>query len=590
MTKEWYVNEEKAWFKTWWPKDMPKNVEIEHLTIGEVFERQRKKYADQNLIWFLDSWMTYEEVGKLVDLVATSLHNLGLRKGDVFCMLMPNCFQYYITFFACQKLGITVSGLNPTYKSLEILHQIETCNVKVLMCIGALYDMLIKSIIDKTNIELIITTGIADLVKGSLTLEEFIAKKTRRIRKPKIDFDPVYNFYELLTSEPKLPNVNINPDEVSATYLMTGGTTGVPKACVLTHFNLTSLMKPAMLKFGGGDPGTSVIGIFPMFHVAGVAVTLMMPLILGGWVMMFAAPPSVEDLLKTVDKLPTERGVFLIMAELYFKRIIEFPDVDKYLDTLKKFRINMNGAGPLHAPVREAYQKITGGRLIDGYGLTESTGSASAGTLWTDYPLGTLGLPMIGTDWAIFDPDDFDKGPIADGLSGSKYGEEGVGELCICGPQVMKEYLNKPEETADTLKEWDGRTWLRTGDIGFMSDDGTVTLRDRKKQLIKVAGHSVFPTEVETMLMMHEAVVDAAVAGLPDPEEKRGEITKAWVALQPEYVGKITEDELKAWMKENISYWKCPAIIEFINEIPKNMVGKVQRRALQEADPLFKKN
>lgn len=250
----------------------------------------------------------------------------------------------------------------------------------------------------------------------------------------------------------------------------------------------------------------------------------------------------------------------------------------------------MNGAGPLHAPVREAYQRITGGRLIDGYGLTESAGSASGGNVWTEYPLGTLGLPIISTDWAIFDPDDFEKGPIADGLPGSIYGEEGVGELCICGPQVMKEYLNKPEETADTLKEWDGRTWLRTGDIGFMAEDGTVTLRDRKKQLIKVAGHSVFPTEVETMLMMHEAVLDAAVAGLPDPEEKRGEITKAWVALQPEYIGKITEAELKAWMKENITYWKCPAIIEFIEEIPKNMVGKVQRRALQEADPLFKRN
>ena len=589
MTKEWYINEEKAWFKTWWPEDMPKNIEPEHITIGEFFERQRKKYANNNLIWFLDSWMTYEEVGKAIDMVATSLHNLGLRKGDVFAMLMPNCFQYFITFYACQKLGVTVAGVNPTYKSLEILHQIETCNAKALMCIGALYDMLVKPIIDKTHIEFIITTGIADLVKGSLSFEELIAKKTRKIRKPKIDFNPTYNFYELLTTEPNLPDVNINPDEVSATYLMTGGTTGVPKACVLTHFNLTSLTKPAMLKFGANLQEGCVIGIFPMFHVAGVNVTLTLPLILGGWVMMFAAPPSVEELLKTADKLPTSKGILLVMAELYFKRIIEFPDIDKYKNTLKKFKLNMNGAGPLHAPVRETFQKITGGRLIDGYGLTETTGSASAGTFWTEYPLGTLGVPFPGTDWAIFDPDEFEKGPIADGLPGSKYGEEHVGELCVCGPQVMKEYLNQPEETADTLKEWDGRTWLRTGDIGFMAEDGTVTLRDRKKQLIKVAGHSVFPTEVETMLMKHKAVLDAAVAGLPDPEGKRGEITKAWVALQPEYVGKISEDELKAWMKENITYWKVPAVIEFIDEIPKNMVGKVERRALQEADPLFKK-
>jgi long-chain acyl-CoA synthetase len=153
---------------------------------------------------------------------------------------------------------------------------------------------------------------------------------------------------------------------------------------------------------------------------------------------------------------------------------------------------------------------------------------------------------------------------------------------------MMKEYLNKPEATADTLKEWDGRIWLRTGDIGFMSEDGTVTLCDRKKLLIKVAGHSVFPTEVETMLMMHEAVSEAAVAGFTDPEGKVGEIAKAWVELKSEYKGKITEDELKSWMKENITYWKVPALIEFIEEVPKNAVGKVQRRALQEADPLFK--
>ena len=153
----------------------------------------------------------------------------------------------------------------------------------------------------------------------------------------------------------------------------------------------------------------------------------------------------------------------------------------------------------------------------------------------------------------------------------------------------MKEYLNQPEETDDTIQKWDGRIWLRTGDIGFMNEDGTVALRDRKKQLIKVAGHSVFPKEVESMLMKNEAVSEAAVAGLPDPAGKVGEIAKAWVELKPGYKGKITEEELMAWTKENLTHWKCPAQIEFIDEVPKNILGKVQRRALQEADPLFKK-
>jgi acyl-CoA synthetase (AMP-forming)/AMP-acid ligase II len=153
----------------------------------------------------------------------------------------------------------------------------------------------------------------------------------------------------------------------------------------------------------------------------------------------------------------------------------------------------------------------------------------------------------------------------------------------------MKEYLDRPDETKATLQEWNGKIWLRTGDIGYMRDDGLVVIKDRKKQLIKMAGHSVFPKEVESNLMMNEAVNEAAVAGLPDPEGKVGEIIKAWVALEPDYIGKIKEEELKKWAQENFSKWKAPTQIEFIEEVPKNVLGKVQRRALQEADPLYKK-
>ena len=587
MTSKWYVNEEKAWFKTWWPKDMPKNVEIEEFTMGEFFERQRKKTPNNNLFWFMDSWMTYDEVGQLIDKVATSLHNYGLRKGDVLGLLMPNCIQYFVFYYACQKLGVIIAGLNPTYKSLEILHQIETCNVKALVSLEPLFDMLIKSIIDKTNIEFVITTGIADLVKGNLSFEDFLTQKTSNIEKSKIDFDPSYSFYELLTIEPNLPDVQIDPVEHPSTYLMTGGTTGVPKACVLTHYNLIALIQQASVRFGDKHPNLTSIGMFPAFHISGVNHVILSRISQGGWCLLLSSPPSVEDLLKTIKKLPVE-GIYFAMAELYYKRMAEFPDIDKYRDTIKKFQLNLCGAGPLHDPVRNAFEKVTGGRLVDAYGLTESSGGVSAGTFFSEYPVGTIGIPFAGTDWAIFDPDDFEKGPIADGLPGSNYGPDHPGELCACGPQMMKEYLNKPEATADTLKEWDGRIWLRTGDIGFMSEDGTVTLRDRKKLLIKVAGHSVFPTEVETMLMRHEAVSEAAVAGFTDPKGKVGEIAKAWVQLKPDFKGKITEDELKAWMNENITYWKVPALIEFIEEVPKNAVGKVQRRALQEADPLFK--
>ncbi|MFW9948309.1 MAG: class I adenylate-forming enzyme family protein, partial [Candidatus Odinarchaeota archaeon] len=184
---------------------------------------------------------------------------------------------------------------------------------------------------------------------------------------------------------------------------------------------------------------------------------------------------------------------------------------------------------------------------------------------------------------------DFNAGPICLGNpNDNNFGEEHTGEICCHGPQVMFEYLNQPEETVETIKEYSGKLWLLTGDIGFMNKDGTIEIRDRKKQLIKVAGHSVFPKEIESMLMKNEAVSEAAVAGLPDPAGKVGEITKAWVELRPEYVGKITEDELKEWAKENMTHWKVPAIIEFISEIPKSILGKVQRRILQINDPIYK--
>jgi long-chain acyl-CoA synthetase len=590
MVKKWHVNEEKAWFKKWWPEDIPKNIDFEEITMGEFFERTRRECGDLPHMWFLESWWTYEETGQAVDRVATTLNNLGVKKGDALAFLMPNSPQYIICYFACQKLGAIPVGINPTYKSLEILHFMEIVNPKALICLEMLYNLKVKPIIEKIKIELIVTTEITDLVKVNSNLNDFIAKKTQNIQKPNIDFQPSYKFYELLSSEPNLPKVDIDPFTDPAGYFMTGGTTGLPKACVITHYNLTSILSISKAKRGKKDiKGMAQVGINPMFHIGGMMGLIVGPVNSGGFVIIFPKAPTIEELLKTMERLPTPQGVSMSIAEIMYKRIADFPDVAKYKNALQKFKLNICGAGPLHKPIRDKYEAVTGGRLVDAYGLTESSGMVSTGNFWSEYPIGTIGLPGSSIDWAIFDPDDFEKGPIADGLPGSKYGKENSGELCVCGPNVFKEYLNQPEETADTLKEWDGRIWLRTGDIGYMNEDGTINLHDRKKQLIKVAGHSVFPTEVESMLMRHECIVDAAVAGLPDPEGKVGEIAKGWVQLKAECKGKISEEELIAWMNENFTYWKCPKLIEFIEQIPKNMIGKVLRRQLQESDPLWKK-
>lgn len=586
---EWQVNEEKAWFHKWWPEGTPKNHKFEKISLGDFFEKQRKKYANDKMMWFLESWMTYEETGKAIDSLATALHNLDVKKGDVVAFLMPNSFQYVICFYAVTKIGAIATGVNPTYKPLEILHHLKLTGAKVLIVLDALYNELARPIIKKTEIEKVIYTNVADLASGLSGWKKGLGKLIGKIPKGKVDFPNAIKFLDLLNTEPNLPDVKFDPTEHTATYIMTGGTTGVPKSSNLTHFNLVSNATQAMLWVGGEDPGVGVIGALPLFHSFAMTAVMNVAIALGGWMMLFPRPPPTEEFLKEITHIPAPNGLFYAGAEILFKRIADFPQLEKFPGLMGKLKLCISGAGPLHAPVQQSFQKNTGGRIVEGYGLSEASPIVSAGNLFGESPVGVLGMAMTGTDWGIFDQNDFEKGPIAVGLPGSKYGEENTGELCVCGPQVMKGYLNQPEETAETLKKWDGRTWLLTGDIGFMNEDGTVALRDRKKQLIKVAGHSVFPAEVETMLMSHEAVSEAAVAGLPDPKGKVGEITKAWVALKPEYKGKITSEQLIAWTQKNMTKWKCPAILDFIDEVPKNILGKIQRRVLQEADPLFKK-
>jgi long-chain acyl-CoA synthetase len=588
MTK-YQVNENKDWFKKWWPSEVPKNLNFEEISLGEFFERQRAKYSNQNAMWFLETWMTYEEMGDYIDRFATALHDLGLRKGDCVALLLPNSFQYVISYYACAKIGVIVTGINPTYKPLEVLHHIQLSKAKVLITLDALYKDLLEPIIDKTEIEFIISTNIVDLASGISSILKFIGKAIGKIPKGKVDFKPTYEFLDLIKTEPNVPKVDFDPTDHTATYIMTGGTTGVPKATNLTHFNVVSNAIQCVHWLGGEAPGMGDIGVLPLFHSFGMTAVMNVCIGLGGWMMLFAKPPEVAELIEHIEKLPAPEGLAYVGAEILFKRFAEYPKLDEH-DIMGKIRLCISGAGPLHRPVQEKFEKRTGGKIVEGYGLSEASPVVSSGSLFEQSPLGNIGMPLPGTDWAIFDAtaEDLTDGPIANGLEGSKYGEEYTGEICVHGPQVMKEYLDKPEETANTLQKWDGKLWLRTGDIGFMREDGLVVIKDRKKQLIKMAGHSVFPKEVESNLMMHEAVNEAAVAGLPDPEGKVGEIIKAWVALESDYIGKITTEELRKWAQENFSKWKAPTQIEFIEEVPKNVLGKVQRRALQEADPLYK--
>ena len=391
-----------------------------------------------------------------------------------------------------------------------------------------------------------------------------------------------FSKFEQESPENSVREASTNEDVVVIHY--TSGTTGKPKGAMLSHKNLLAAIdsNTDIIKISQQD---RIIVFLPLFHVFTFVVCILATFSRGTHIVLLK---SVRQFKQVRDAILRYRITILVGIPQVFNALAN-ANIPWFFRYINPIRVCVSGGAPLTVEVLKTFEQKFKIPLLEGYGLSESSPIVSAGNLFGESPVGTIGMPMTGTDWGIFDAEEFEKGPIADGLSGSKYGEENTGEICVCGPQVMKGYLNQPIETADTLKKWDGRIWLLTGDIGCMNDDGTIAIRDRKKQLIKVAGHSVFPAEVESLLMSNEAVSEAAVAGLPDPKGKVGEITKAWVALKPEYKGKITEQQLIDWTEKNMTKWKCPAIIEFIDEVPKNIMGKVQRRVLQEADPLFKK-
>ncbi|MFX1392368.1 MAG: AMP-binding protein [Promethearchaeota archaeon] len=579
------VNEKKRWFQKWWPENVPKNITFKEMTINDMLDEQVDKYRDNNFLYFLETWMTYGEFHQHVLALATALTNLGIKKGDVIAFHLPNCFQYVISYFATTRIGAIASGINPTYHSMEILHQLDIIKPKVLIALDHLYEKYIKPIIARSSIEKVIYTNVADMALG-LGFKKVIGKLLKKIPKGKVVRTGAINFVDLLATPPNVPKVDIDVKTDPATFIMTGGTTGSPKAAVLTHFNVVSNAKQCMYWLGGEKPGIGNVGILPLFHSFAHTVIMNATIAFGGWIMLFPKPPTVEDLCKHIEKIPCPEGLIYAGAEILFKNLADYRGLRiKFPGVMGKLILCVSGAGPLHKSIREAFVKNTGGNIVEGYGLTETSPVVSAGNLFGESPIGVIGMPVPGTKWGIWPIEDFSKGPICLGEPDDiNFGQEHTGEICVCGPQVMLEYLNKPEETNETIKEYKNQLWLLTGDIGFMNEDGTIEIRDRKKQMIKYKGYSVYPKEVEELLMKHPDISEAAVASLPHDEF--GEVVKAWVKIIRGST--LSPINIKTWAEENITHYKRPYYVEIIEELPKNMIGKVQRRILQINDPIWK--
>jgi len=589
---KYQVNENKRWFKKWWPEGVAQNLNFEEITMAEMLDRTVEKYPNKNFLWFLETWVTYKEFRQYVLKFATGLSKLGVKKGDVVAILTGNCLQYIVTYHACMRLGAVATGINPTYQPMEILHQFDICKPSVLISYDLFLDEKVAKkesrpyvggILPKSTVKKVIYTNIADLARG-LGIKKVFNKLVGRIPKGKVKIPGAIKFMDVLNNPPNVPEVEIDVKTHPATYIMTGGTTGLPKAAVLTHFNCVSNAYQCLAWLGSERPGIGNVGILPFFHSFAHTIIMNATIPIGGWIMIFPKPPSQDELCALIERLPCPEGLIYAGAELLFKRLAEFRDIKNYPGVMGKLILCISGAGPLHRPVRDAFVRNTGGNIVEGYGLTETGPAVSAGNLFGESPIGVIGMPFPGTEWGIFPTDDFTKGPICMGDPGdTNFGEDHSGEICIHGPQVMLEYLDKPDETAETIMEFDGNLWLLTGDIGFLNEDGTIEIRDRKKQLIKFKGYSIYPKEVEELLMKHDNISEAAVAGLPHDEF--GEIVKAWVELTAGST--LSPEAIKEWARENITHYKRPGLVEIIKEVPKNILGKVQRRILQVNDPIW---
>jgi len=553
---------EKPWFK-FYPEGIPKSIPYPEVPLPQLLRDTAKKHPDHVALIFEDYKITYRELDELVDRFAAALHDLGISKGDVVALFLPNIPQFVITYYGILRVGGIVTAINPLYKEREVEYQLNNAEAKAIVTLDILYPT-VKKVWKKTKVKSVIITSLKDYLPP---VKRILGTLLGKIPTAKVEREPgVYFLKELLARyPPEPPKVEIDPKEDLAVLQYTGGTTGVPKGAMLTHYNLVANAIGAMYWLRAREAEDVHMGVLPLFHIYGMT-TVMNSSIYGAGTVVLIPRFDPEKILSSIEKYKVT--VFCGVPTLYAV-LITHPKIDEY--NLRSIKFCISGAAPLPPEVQKRFMELTGAVLVEGYGLTEASPVTHANPLdptMKTVKVGTIGIPWPDTDAKIVDPE-----------TGTKELPPGeVGELVVKGPQVMKGYWKMPEETKATLR--DG--WLYTGDLATVDEDGYFRIVDRKKDLIKYKGYSVYPRELEDVLYEHPAVKLCAVVGKPDPVA--GEIPKAFIVLKPEYEGKVKEEEIIEWVKERVAPYKRIREVEFRRELPLSTVGKVLRRVLREEE------
>jgi long-chain acyl-CoA synthetase len=560
---------DRPWYDDW-PEGVPRMLNIPELGLADLLRNTARRLPDFKAVVFLDTVLTYRELDDYADRFATSLSRLGLKKGDVAAIMLPNSHQFVIAYYACLRLGIIVTAVNPIHKPMEVKHQLIDSVAKVLIVLDAIYESSGK-ILKDTDVRHVIGTNIVDLC-GFGFIKRFMGKCLGKIPSGRMP-DDALNFIDFLDVEINIPSVEINAKEDLAVLQYTGGTTGTPKGAMLTHYNLVANTEQGKSWVGRSGDGVGWVGVLPLFHIYAMTCVMNAAISSGGFMLLFPRPPA--DMIEwAVQVEKWGRGTDMAMpgVTVLFNMINKTTGIERYdLSPLKRC---LSGAGPLTREVQMTFEEKTGAMIVEGYGLSETSPVATANPFelrpGKERVFGSIGLPFPNTDLKIVD--------IETGERRMGFGTDETGEICIKGPQVMKGYYNRPEETARALR--DG--WFYTGDIAYMNERGWTFIMDRAKDMIKYKGYSVFPREIEDYLLNNPHVQDVAVIGVPSKET--GENVIAFVVLKPESRDSVSEEEIIAWCEENMAHYKVPKSIEFRNDLPKTIIGKILRRVLREEE------
>ncbi|MBB6452041.1 long-chain acyl-CoA synthetase [Salirhabdus euzebyi] len=551
----------KVWFKHY-PAEIPTSIQYDEKPLQQFLQESAEEYPDMKALHFLGKELSFEEVFSQTKKIASYFQSLGLEKGDRVAIMLPNSPQSVIAYYGALMAGAIVVPTNPLYTERELEYQLKDSGAHFIVCLDLLYPR-VKKVRDNTDLKHVFVTGIKDYLPFPKNLlYPFVQKKEYgEFEKPKHG-GTVHQWVNILKEATEsVKSVEVNPKEDLALLQYTGGTTGFPKGVMLTHYNLvanTQMSQHWMYKAKKGQDVT--MGVLPFFHVYGMTAVMNLSIMMA--TKMILMPKfDPEDVLKTIDK---QKPTLFPGAPTIYVGLLNHPNLKNY--DLSSVEACISGSAPLPIEVQEKFEKETGGKLVEGYGLTESSPVTHSNFLWDKRVSGSIGVPWPDTDAKIF--------KSTEPLEEAELNE--VGEIAVKGPQVMKGYWNNQEETDKVLK--DG--WLFTGDMGYMDEEGFFYVVDRKKDMIIAGGYNIYPREVEEVLYEHESVQEAVVAGIPDPY--RGETVKAYVVLKDGH--ELTEEELNEFCRKSLAAYKAPRIYEFRDELPKTAVGKILRRKLVDEE------